>query len=78
MSSGIYFLLWQLSESRFTGFTDYQDWMSSLTEAGELGDTTFLQVWLILHIKIRYNFIIEDNEQAHFSDNSKIGVAFCI
>ena len=44
MSSGIYFLLWQLSESRFTGFTDYQDWMSSLTEAGELGDTTFLQV----------------------------------
>lgn len=42
MSSGIYFLLWQLSESKFTGFTDYQDWISSLTEAGELGDTTFL------------------------------------
>lgn len=78
MSSEIYFSLWQLSESRFTGFTDFQDWMSSLTEARELGDTNFLQVYLILQIKIRYNFIIEDNEQVHFSDNSKIGVVFCI
>ena len=73
MSSGIYFLFWQLSESRFTGFTDFQDWMSSLTETGKLSDTTFLQILLILCIEIRYNFITtEDNEQLHFRDTPKL------
>ena len=52
MSSGIYFPLWQLSESRFTGFKGLQDWMPSLTETGELSAATFLQISLIYASKL--------------------------